>query len=84
MCCAYILRIKSSSLFRNVKNQLHHHHYFDNLTVTAGNFYEQFGSGLILRSFEERTLGIDNALDGLRLKYAPISEPVHVGAWRCG
>jgi len=45
----------------------------DNLTVTAGNFYEQFGSGLILRSFEERTLGIDNALDGLRLKYAPIS-----------
>ncbi len=45
----------------------------DNLTVTAGNFYDQFGSGLIFRSYEERTLGVDNAMDGLRLKYRPIS-----------
>lgn len=41
----------------------------DNLDVTAGNFYEQFGSGLIFRTFEERQLGIDNSLDGIRLKY---------------
>jgi len=45
----------------------------DNLTITAGNFYDQFGSGLIFRSYEERTLGVDNAMDGLRLKYNPIS-----------
>lgn len=41
----------------------------DNLQVTAGSFYEQFGNGLILRSYEERGLGFDNALDGFRLKY---------------
>ncbi|MEW6470638.1 MAG: DUF6029 family protein, partial [Bacteroidota bacterium] len=41
----------------------------DELEVTAGNFYEQFGSGLVLRAYEEKGLGIDNAFDGLRLKY---------------
>ena len=41
----------------------------DELEVTIGNFYEQFGSGLVLRAYEEKGLGIDNAFDGLRLKY---------------
>jgi len=36
---------------------------------TAGNFYEQFGSGMILRTYEERSLGLDNALDGMRVRY---------------
>lgn len=39
------------------------------LDVTAGNFYEQFGTGLLLRSYEERDLGVDNAFDGIRVKY---------------
>jgi hypothetical protein len=41
------------------------------LDVTAGHFYEQFGSGLLLRSFEERQLGLNNAIRGGRIKYAP-------------
>lgn len=41
----------------------------DKLGVTVGNFYEQFGNGLILRTYEERGLGYDNAFDGVRLKY---------------
>ena len=41
------------------------------LDITIGNFYEQFGSGLIFRSYEERGLGLDNAMDGIRLKYNP-------------
>jgi hypothetical protein len=41
------------------------------LDITIGNFYDQFGSGLIFRSYEERGLGIDNAMDGIRLKYNP-------------
>lgn len=41
------------------------------LHVTVGNFYEQFGSGLIYRSYEERNLGLDNSLDGLRVKLEP-------------
>jgi Family of unknown function (DUF6029) len=43
----------------------------DALEVTVGSFYEQFGNGLTLRSYEVRTLGLDNALDGIRLKYQP-------------
>ncbi|MBD5306780.1 MAG: hypothetical protein HDS14_04020 [Bacteroides sp.] len=36
--------------------------------LTAGDFYEQFGSGLILRTYQERSLGVDNAIRGGRLK----------------
>lgn len=36
--------------------------------LTGGDFYEQFGSGFILRTYEERALGIDNAIRGGRLK----------------
>lgn len=43
----------------------------EDLEITLGNFYEQFGSGLLLRSYEERSLGIDNAFDGLRVRYTP-------------
>jgi hypothetical protein len=39
--------------------------------VTAGNFYEQFGSGMILRTYEERNLGFDNSIDGVRLRFFP-------------
>lgn len=43
----------------------------DNYTITAGNFYEQFGSGMILRSYNSPGLGFDNALDGFRLTFQP-------------
>ncbi len=43
----------------------------DNFDVTAGNFYEQFGSGMVLRLYEERNLGFDNSIDGVRLKFEP-------------
>jgi len=43
----------------------------DDVEITVGNFYEQFGSGMILRSWESRQLGIDNALDGVKIKYNP-------------
>ena len=39
--------------------------------LTAGTYYEQFGSGLILRTYEERSLGIDNSLLGGRLVIKP-------------
>jgi len=37
------------------------------IDVTVGDFYEQFGSGFILRTYEERALGIDNSLRGARI-----------------
>ena len=39
--------------------------------VTAGCFYEQFGSGLLFRSWEDRSLGINNALRGGRIIFSP-------------
>ncbi|MBT5148412.1 MAG: hypothetical protein HOM41_07595 [Flavobacteriales bacterium] len=40
--------------------------------VTVGNFYETFRTGALLRSYEERNLGLDNAMDGVRLLLSPI------------
>lgn len=45
----------------------------DGLDITVGNFYEQFGTGMVLRSYWEPNLGIDNALDGVRVIYRPYS-----------
>ncbi len=41
------------------------------LSVTAGNFYEQFGSGMILRAYEDRYLGLDNSIRGLNVTLRP-------------
>ncbi len=50
-------------MFVNYKNDL--------IDVTAGDFYEQFGSGMIFRAYEERQLGIDNAIEGVKFKIYP-------------
>lgn len=42
---------------------------FKGMELTLGDFYEQFGGGFILRTYEERALGIDNSLRGARLKF---------------
>lgn len=39
------------------------------LELTGGYIYDQVGSGIVFRAFEERPLLIDNALRGVRLKY---------------
>lgn len=41
----------------------------DNLDITGGYIYDQIGSGVIFRAYEERALLIDNALLGGRLIY---------------
>jgi hypothetical protein len=50
-----------SNYFVNFKHQ--------GLDITAGNFYDQFGSGLVFRSWEDRQLGVDNSIRGIRVKY---------------
>ena len=47
--------------------------HYDKWNLTAGSFYEQFGSGFILRTYEERSLGVDNSLFGARLVVNPVS-----------
>ena len=43
----------------------------DQVDITLGHFYEQFGTGLSLRSYENRALGYDTALDGARIILRP-------------
>jgi hypothetical protein len=42
------------------------------IDVTAGSFYEQFGNGLSFRAYENRPLGINNAVNGLRIIIKPV------------
>jgi hypothetical protein len=44
----------------------------DNFEITVGSFYDQFGNGLSLRTYEQKMLGLDNALDGVRVKFNPV------------
>lgn len=41
----------------------------NDFSVTAGTFYDQFGSGLLFRSWEDRALGLNNAVMGARFTY---------------
>lgn len=42
---------------------------FNDLSITVGSIYDQVGSGILFRSYEDRALLIDNALVGVELKY---------------
>ena len=39
------------------------------LSILGGHIYDQFGSGVIFRAYEERALFIDNALVGIKASY---------------
>ncbi len=43
----------------------------DELEVTVGNFYEQFGNGLVLRLYQDWSLGVDNSVEGVKVVYKP-------------
>ena len=42
---------------------------FNDLTISVGFIYDQIGSGILYRAYEDRGLLIDNALKGVELKY---------------
>jgi len=41
------------------------------IDITIGNFYDEFGSGLIFRTYFDSNLGIDNSINGSRIKINP-------------
>jgi len=51
------------------------------IDITAGYFYEQYGSGLLLRAWEDRQLGINNALRGGRIVLYPSTALTLRGFW---
>jgi hypothetical protein len=42
---------------------------FNSGSITVGNIYEEFGNGLVFRTYEDRDLGINNSLFGGRATY---------------
>ncbi|MFM2387803.1 MAG: hypothetical protein RL660_2560 [Bacteroidota bacterium] len=42
---------------------------WDGLTLTAGHIYDQIGTGILYRAYEDRPLLIDNATFGFQAKY---------------
>ena len=44
---------------------------FDWGKITMGDVYGQFGSGMVLRLYEDRALGVDNALRGGKIEVTP-------------
>ncbi len=42
---------------------------YKNFSISAGHIYDQIGSGILFRAYEDRGLLIDNALFGLKLQY---------------
>lgn len=53
----------------------------DFIDITLGTFYEQFGSGMALRAYEDRALGYDNVLDGARVIVRPYKGVILKGVY---
>lgn len=53
----------------------------DKFTITVGNSYDQFGSGLIYRTWQDASLGYDNSLDGINIKANPWKGITLKGIW---
>ena len=53
----------------------------EKFSFTVGSFYEQFGNGLTLRSYEEWTLGYDNAINGIKIQYEPLRGLIFKGVY---
>lgn len=75
---AYLPALVGYDDIRNLKSdptfaltQLFVNYRGDWFDVTVGDFFEQFGSGLVYRSFEDRQLGFNSATQGLRFTAAP-------------
>ncbi|MCH5331478.1 MAG: hypothetical protein J1E33_03615 [Alistipes sp.] len=47
-----------------------------NYSITLGDYYEQFGSGLVLRTWEDRDLGINNSLGGARITFNALDNAI--------
>jgi hypothetical protein len=53
---------------------------YKGLRITGGYFYDQIGTGIIFRAYEDRMIGIDNALLGVRLEYK-LKDFLHIKAF---
>lgn len=45
----------------------------DMLDIQIGDAYEQFGNGLVLRTYEDRNLGFNNSIEGVHVAFSPLN-----------
>jgi hypothetical protein len=43
-----------------------------NYSIQVGDIYDQFGSGLVFRAWENRQIGINNAIEGVKVALTPL------------
>lgn len=60
----------SSALKGTALTDFHVNWKDESFSLTAGTFYDQFGSGLLFRSWEDRAIGLNNSLMGARVTYS--------------
>ncbi len=53
----------------------------ERFSFTVGNFYEQFGNGLTLRSYWEWTLAYDNSINGAKIQFEPVKGLIIKGVY---
>ncbi|HOY30713.1 MAG TPA: DUF6029 family protein [Bacteroidales bacterium] len=53
----------------------------DKFTISIGNSYDQFGSGLVFRAWQDAGLGYDNSLDGINIRVNPWNGITIKGIW---
>ena len=65
-----------SEIFDNNEGIAQYYFKYENTNseITVGSFYEQFGNGLVFRAWEDRQLGINNSLRGIRYRFSPSKE----------
>ena len=65
-----------SEIFDNNEGIAQYYFKYENTNseITVGSFYEQFGNGLVFRAWEDRQLGINNSLRGIRYRFFPLKE----------
>lgn len=64
-----ISKHKFSSTYNTAFVTLYAQWEHDSWGIRLGDIYDQFGNGLIFRAYEERALGFNNALEGVRFHY---------------
>ena len=65
-----------SEIFDNNEGIAQYYFKYENTNseITVGSFYEQFGNGLVFRAWEDRQLGINNSIRGIRYRFSPLKE----------
>ena len=77
------LQSYSDSFEKTHLSTLSVNYFKNNFNMSIGSIYDQFGSGLILRTWEDRQLGINNSIWGVRTSFNSYNFNIKLlGGWQ--